>query len=254
MTRGVAPVYSAPVNVRAVFIRLLVFGGLFVVGVLVFNFIVMPMLVHQSGAVIVPDLRNSSEVQAGQTLARLGLVLKVDRSEHDPQVPTGYIVSQTPRANENLKPGRTVVVITSLGPRTHQVPEVKGMTLRQSRSVLEHAGLVVGRVVKVARAGATREEVLATCPPVGEDVREGEPVDVALSVVGAAASYLMPDFTAQDLFFARERLERSGFRVGSVRYEAREGVFPNTVIDQRPRPGARIREGESIELVASSSR
>jgi beta-lactam-binding protein with PASTA domain len=75
-----------------------------------------------------------------------------------------------------------------------------------------------------------------------------------VSVVGAAPSYLMPDLTAQDLFFARERLERSGFRVGSVRYEAREGVFPNTVIDQRPRPGMRIREGESIELVASSSR
>jgi beta-lactam-binding protein with PASTA domain len=75
-----------------------------------------------------------------------------------------------------------------------------------------------------------------------------------VSVVGAAPSYLMPDLTAQDLFFVRERLERIGFRVSSVRYEAREGVFPNTVIDQRPRPGARIREGESIELVASSSR
>jgi beta-lactam-binding protein with PASTA domain len=52
----------------------------------------------------------------------------------------------------------------------------------------------------------------------------------------------------------REKLEKLKFRVSSVRYEPRDGVFPNTIVDQRPRPGARIREGESVELVASSSR
>jgi beta-lactam-binding protein with PASTA domain len=51
----------------------------------------------------------------------------------------------------------------------------------------------------------------------------------------------------------RDRLEKLGFRVASVRYEAQEGVFPNTIIEQRPAAGARIREGESVELVASSS-
>jgi beta-lactam-binding protein with PASTA domain len=89
---------------------------------------------------------------------------------------------------------------------------------------------------------------------VGDEVREGEAVDVVVSAPGAARAYLMPDLTAGDLFFVRERLERLGFRVASVRYETREGVYPNTIVDQRPRAGARIREGESIELVASSSR
>ena len=63
----------------------------------------------------------------------------------------------------------------------------------------------------------------------------------------------MPDLSAQDLFFVREKLERLGFRVGSVRYEDREGVYPNTIVDQKPKAGERIREGESIELVAASS-
>jgi beta-lactam-binding protein with PASTA domain len=75
-----------------------------------------------------------------------------------------------------------------------------------------------------------------------------------VSAPGGAPVFLMPDLTSQDLFFVREKLERRGFRVASVRYEDREGVYPNTIIDQRPRAGERIREGESIELVASSSR
>jgi beta-lactam-binding protein with PASTA domain len=52
----------------------------------------------------------------------------------------------------------------------------------------------------------------------------------------------------------RQKLEKMGFRVASVRYEDKDGVYPNTVIDQHPEPGEQIREGESIELVASSSK
>jgi len=242
------------VSTRRVIVRIAVLGGLFLAGVLVFNYIVMPMLVHQRGAVIVPDLRNSTEKEATQVLSRLGLILRVERSENDPQIPAGFIVSQSPRANDNLKPGRSVSVVVSLGARTRVVPELRGMTARQSRSVIEHAGLTVGRVARVVHAGSERERVVATRPAVGDQVREGEPVDVVISTPGAGRTFLMPDLAGEDLLFVRERLERLGFRIASVRYEASEGAAPNTIIDQRPRVGARIREGESIELVASSSR
>ena len=241
-------------NARRVLIRLLVLGALFTAGVLVFNFVVMPMLVHQSGAVIVPDLRNDSETQATQTLARLGLKLRVLRSEYSSQIPDGFVISQNPRTNESLKPGRTVTVVTSLGPEMHRVPELKGMSLRQARSLLEQAGLALGRVARVSREGGDREHIVATSPPVGDEVLDGEAVEVVLAVAAGGRTFMMPDLSGQDLLFVREKLEKLGFRVASVRYEPREGVFPNTIVDQRPRPGARIREGESVELVASSSR
>lgn len=240
-------------DARRVAVRVLLLGCLFAAGILAFNFVAMPMLVHQRGAVIVPDLRSISEAQATETLARLGFNVKVARSEHDPQVPKGFVVSQVPRANESLKTGRTVSIITSLGPRTERVPDVTQQTLRQARGVIEHEGLAVGRISRVKCAGEARDAILATNPPAGEELREGEAVDLVVAVAGGGASYLMPDLTKQDLFFVRERLERLGFRVASVRYEAQEGVFPNTIIDQRPKAGARIREGESVELVASSS-
>jgi serine/threonine-protein kinase len=237
-----------------VLIRLLILVALFAAGVLAFNFVIMPMLVHQSGAVIVPDLRNTSEKQATQTLSRLGLKLNVTRSEHDPQTPEGFVISQSPRANDNLKPGRTVNVVTSLGPEMHRVPDLKGMSLRQGRSVLEQAGLTLGRVARVVREDTDKESVVATSPPVGDEVFDGEQVEVVLAVTAGGRTFMMPDLSGQDMLFVREKLEKLGFRVSSVRYEPREGVFPNTIVDQRPRPGARIREGESVELVASSSR
>ena len=63
----------------------------------------------------------------------------------------------------------------------------------------------------------------------------------------------MPDLSGEDLLFIREKLRNMGFRISGVRYESRQDVFPNTIIGQAPRPGALIRQGDSIELVAASS-
>jgi serine/threonine-protein kinase len=194
----------------------------------------MPALVKQGSVVIVPDLRNTSEAEAKSTLSRLGLQLRVDRSDYDSQAPVGFILSQQPEANESLKPGRSVAVVVSLGTRVRMVPDLRGMSARQARNLLQSEGLDVGRVARVQHTGDTRE--------------------IVVSAPGGANVFLMPDLTSQDLFFVREKLEKLGFRISSVRYEDREGVYPNTIIDQIPAPGEQIREGESIELVASSSR
>jgi serine/threonine-protein kinase len=234
--------------------RLAILAGLFFAGIFLFNKVLMPALVKQGSVVIVPDLRNSSEKEAGEALSRLGLVMRVERSDYDAQVPVGFVVSQQPEANATLKPGRSIGVVMSLGTRVRMVPDVRGMSARQARNLLQSNGLDVGRIARVQHIGDTRENVVATSPPIGDEVHEGENVDIVLSVPGGATVYLMPDLTQQDLFFVRQKLEKMGFRVASVRYEDKDGVYPNTVIDQHPEPGEQIREGESIELVASSSK
>lgn len=240
-------------KVRRVFIRLGIFVGLFVVGVLLFNFVIMPMLIHQRGAVIVPDLTGLSEARAERELARFGLRIRVDRSEHHPDIPEGFVIQQAPRASETIKEGRTVEVVLSLGARTERVPELARMSLRQARGLLERQNLRVGRVVRVAAYGEAREEVITSHPHAGEDLTEGAVVDLVIAVGGNKRVFAMPDLTGQDLLFIRDKLRDLGFRVSAVRYERRLGVFPNTVIDQSPRPGAMIREGDSIELVAAGA-
>ena len=254
MTAGAIRVYSRVVKLTHILHRILIVAGLFIAGIFAFNYVLMPVLVRQRSTVIVPDLTSSSETEAKKTLSNLGLGMRVERSDYNAQVPAGYILSQRPKPNHNLKPGRSVEVVVSLGTRTRMVPDLRGTTQREARHRLQTDGLVVGRVARVTHTGEARERVIATSPPVGEEVHEGEPVDFVVSAPGGPAVYLMPDLTSQDVFFAREKLTRAGFRVSSVRYEVREGVYPNTIIGQRPLAGERIRGGESIELVASSSR
>jgi len=227
--------------------------GVFVLGILLFNFVIMPTLIHQRDSVIVPDLQNMSEAQADRELGRVALNMRVSRSEHHHEVPEGFVIQQQPRPNESIKEGRTVEVVLSLGARTQVVPELKGMSLRQGRILLGRHNLSVGRVARVHTVGDARETVLSTNPQVGDELVEGSPVDIVVAVGGQKQQYLMPDLGGEDLLFIRERLRDMGFRISGVRYETRPNVFPNTIVGQSPAPGALIRQGDSIELVAASS-
>jgi len=227
--------------------------GVFVLGAAIMNFVVMPLLIHQRGTVIVPDVRQMSEKQAEKFLARSSLEMVVERRDHHPDVPEGFVVSQRPRANDSVKEGRAVGVVMSLGARTLTVPDLKGQSLRQGELTLHSQKLRAGRVARVLDETDVRERVLAISPGPGAEVAEGAAVDILVEVGGRPRRYLMPDLSGQDVLFVRQSLEKRGFRISVVRYESRRDAYPNTVVDQSPKPGTMIREGDPIELVAAGS-
>ncbi len=225
----------------------------FLLGLVVFNFAIMPLLVHQRNTVLVPDLRGMSKKQARKYTERLSLKFQVSYENHSAEVPAGFVISQTPRANDSMKEGRTVSVVLSLGPRKKIVPDLKGLSMRQSRILLTRQGLRIGRVSKVLRESEAQETVIATVPDPGMELTEGGAVDLLVAVGGKKQQFLVPNLIGQDLLFIKEKLQNLGFRVGSVKYEHRPGTYPNTIIGQKPLPGALIREGDSIELVAAGT-
>jgi serine/threonine-protein kinase len=240
-------------KLRSLGFALLVILGVFVLGALLMNFVVMPMVIHKRHAVIVPDVRGMSEQQAQRFLERVSLRLDVDRSEYDTEVPEGYVLSQRPRANDSIKQGRNVKVVMSLGPKTQRVPDLKGLSLRQGRLLLNRQKLRTGRVARILHEYDLRETVLACSPQPGKEITEEAVVDLLVSAGGRPKRFIMPDLSGQDLLFIKKKLEYSGFRISTVRYSTQRDVYPNTIIGQVPEPGSMIREGDSIELVAAGS-
>lgn len=241
------------VKIKSAAMTVLMTVGVFVLGAAIMNFVVMPLLIHQRGSVVVPDVRQMSEQQAGQTLRRASLNMHVERRDYDAEIPEGFVVSQRPRPDESVKEGRTVTIVLSRGTRTLRVPDIKGQTLRQGELTLSGQRLRAGGVARVLEEAGAREKIIACSPTPGSDVVENSAVDILVAVGGRPRQYLMPDLAGHDLLFVRDRLEKIGFRVSQVRYESQEGAFPNTIIDQSPKPGSLIREGDSIELVAAGS-
>src|SRR6185369_3788557 len=93
--------------------------------------------------------------------------------------------------------------------------------------------------------------IVAQDPEVEAPAVKGEAVRALMSRGVPDARIVMPDFVGKDAQAVKERLEKFGFRVGSARYEAYEGVRPNTILKQFPPAGYPLSNREVVSLTVS---
>jgi len=241
--------------VRGLLILLAGLSVSFLLGVVLFNKVIMPRFVQHGASISVPQLTGLTWTEAEERCGRLGLEVQVEDRRYSEGIPSDRVLSQFPEAGSTVKPGRTVRVHLSLGIREVTIPDVRGMTLRQATLQLENANLRVGRVGRIyeenesASAGQT---VRAMRPGAGAPATTGGKVDLLVAVGGNPEPLLMPDLVGRALDEVRALVERRGFRVGRVSYRSRPGVYPGTVLEHHPLPGSLILQGETIDLVAAT--
>jgi serine/threonine-protein kinase len=219
----------------------------FVVGILVFNHVLMPRLVHREGEVLVPDLSELTLEQAQRALEPAGLHLSRAGERFDAMVARGHVVQQDPPAGTPVRGRRDVSVIVSLGEESSSVPALAGETRRTAELLLERTGLAVGGVTLAPSDAVAEGLVIATDPPAGSVLSRDTPVALLVSTGAGEEVYLMPDLAGRELGRVRRQLEAQGFEVLSPP----AGPSSGPIASQDPPPGARLVRGTSITLQAS---
>jgi beta-lactam-binding protein with PASTA domain len=224
----------------------------FLVGIILFNYVVMPGLVGKRDTVLAPAIEGMSLKQAQEVCGKDRLELSVVGHRNSDEIPEGYITVQDPRKGQALKRGRTISVVVSSGRRMEIVPSFAGRTLREAEVLVESSGLSRGRTVRMFTPGEGQPSVLAMSPSTGSRIPRGAPVDILVAMRGEPKSYLMPNLVGRDFPFVKDRLEKLGFKVVRVVSRHEEKRFPNTILSQVPAAGAKIKEGDTIELAVST--
>ena len=219
----------------------------FTVGLLVFNNVLMPRIVHRAGEVHVPDLANLTVEQAQSTLEPTGLVLSRAGERFDANIARGRIVQQDPAAGTPVRGHRRVSVTVSLGEEFSSVPELFGETRRGAELLLEHAGLRVGGVTRAPSDAVGEGLVVATDPPAESVLPRGMPVALLISTGLDEDVFVMPDLVGHEIGGARKQLEGLGFKVLSPP----AGPSAGPIVAQDPRAGARLTRDMSITLQAA---
>ncbi len=222
----------------------------FVVGLMVFNSLVMPRFIHRAGEVRVPDLRNLTVEQAERTLTPSGLTVSRAGERFDASVPRGQIVLQDPLPGTAVRVRTRVSVTVSMGEEFSNVPSLAGESRRAAEMLLEQAGLKPGGVTRAPSDAVAEGLVVGTDPPAESLLPRGTPVALLLSSGSAPEVFVMPDVTGREIGKVRQQFEAQGFRVLSP--PAGPGTGP--VILQDPPPGARLTLDMSIMLQAGSRR
>lgn len=197
----------------------------------------------------VPDLVGASVNDATQTLADLGLALRLDPNQRpDDQVPAGRIMQQDPPPGARARQQRTIRVWVSSGARSTTVPPLVGQTERTARIRLDQDGLDLATVSEFRSPDYPADAVVAQDPP---PASRAPGVSVLLNRGEQATTYVMPDLIGMNGERAAEALRTRGFRVTIVGSQPYAGVPPGTVVRQQPEGGFRVGPAEAISLEVS---
>ncbi len=223
-------------RIRGLVALLVLAGVAFATGMLLFNNLIMPRLIHSAGEVRLPDLTNLTVEQAERQLRPMGIAVSRSGERFDASVPRGFIVGQDPPAETPVRGRKRVMVVVSLGEESSSVPAVFGESVRGARLLVERAGLRVGGLTH-APSEAVGEGLVVDSDPPAETVLPRDGVVGLLVSTGSREEYfVMPDLLGREIAGARRQLESFGFKVLTPPAAPSIG----TIVFQDPAPGSRI--------------
>ena len=187
-----------------------------------------------------PNMVGLSLDYAQRTASGLGLEMKIEDKLFNTQYPPQAIVSQMPPPGTRIKIGQHVHVLVSLGPPQVVIPNFLGTSIRAARITAVERNLTLGDIVGIHWPRSDPEQVVAQDPPAESKEVRSPAVDILVSVGEAPEAYLCPRLVGQPIAEARRRLEKAGFKVGSVTPLAAESGPRGVIITQSPAAGSKL--------------
>lgn len=237
---------SAPAGRRKVLAAAAVLVLLFGAGYLISAEWLFPASRETTSAelVEVPDLVGLADGEARQALEEAGLTYRQRSGMPHREAPEGAVLAQSPLPGQYARPGAPVSVTLSLGPEQRSVPDVRGLSDRQGRIVLERLGF--GTRVDTAASPVEGGRVVGTRPETG--TRLTLPAEVTVVVSEGPSVSDVPDLTGLHVDDVEGRLDAAGLRLGEVEYDPEAYAAPGRVVGQSPPAGYALRTGGSVSV------
>jgi serine/threonine-protein kinase len=191
----------------------------------------------------VPELTGKTVEEARQLVEEANLTLGEPTESYDEQAPEGEIISFSPAAGEQVKPGSTVEVEVSAGREPIEIPRIDGKTEDEARQLLEDAGFtVVVDPERVFHEGVPEGSVVSQEPAEGTGFR-GDEVTVTISKGPDLVE--VPQVVGMQWGEAEPLLKDLGF---TVKREDLAGGYFSTVRFQSIDAGEKAKRGSEITL------
>lgn len=192
----------------------------------------------------VPDLVGLERQEARRSLDEGGLTLRVRSEVPHREAPQGAVLAQSPLPDQYARPGAPVAVTLSLGPESRRVPDLRGLSDRQGRIVLERLGF--GTRLDTAASRVERGRVVGTRPESGTALTLPAEVTVVVSEGPSVAD--VPDLTGLHVDDVEGELDARDLRMGEVEYDPEAYAAPGRVVGQSPPPGYALRTGGRVSV------
>lgn len=226
--------------------------GILFSGVVLFDQIIMPLYTRHGQRLRVPDVKGKRIEEAEEILKQYGLKMVKQAEKYDSRLPFGYIIDQNPRPNRNVKKGRRVYVVMSLGERDIEVPNLIGLSETNAEEILTSLGLRLGDREYQYVMNEPPDVVIWQSVSPKRMVKSGAAIDIRVSLGKPVSNIIVPSVLGKTLEAAEREIKKSGLTLGSVQYQLNDTFLPNTVIEQSLKPGLTVARGDTINLVVTT--
>ena len=208
----------------------------------------------ESDLVEVPDVVGMSKDEALQTLARAQMQVSVTEAPSD-DVAAGNVVSQSPKAGQQVPVDTEVGIVVSTGQGNVSVPNVAGLPVAEAEQELKDIGLTP-EPVDAYDATVPADMVISQSPPSGASVAPGTPIVLLVSqgpAPAGAETVEVPNVVGKALSDATTALTGAGLKVVSFAMDG-SGKPADQVLYQTPAAGESAPRDSQVALVVSSGK
>lgn len=198
-----------------------------------------------------PDLTGLTLVEALKKSEDSNLNLRLKEQHFNGKIPKYHIITQEPIAGQIIRPGRKISVILSKGPQEVVIPDLSDLPRREVESYLARAGLQVGFISKVHSENYQLDTLIAQNPLPGYRSMVGQKVNLLISLGSSPRFYVMPDWIGNTINRVRTLAISMNIRTEISRRQVAPEYNPGTILDQTPKAGYRIQEGDIARLIIS---
>ena len=210
-------------------------------------------LVSKADLVKVPSVVSKDTVNALEQLNKIGLRLKITDQEFNDVIPENHIISQDPKPKALIQRDRAIKVVLSKGSEKVDVPNVVEEPWLRAQTIIQEAGLKIGRLSRSHHETIRKNKVVAQNPVGNSMIPRGHTIDLLLSEGKRPIGFYMPNLLTLTIDNAIDRLRKAGMHPGQITYKHNSIIPPNTVISQRPKFGFRVFSNEKIDIEVSKA-
>jgi beta-lactam-binding protein with PASTA domain len=236
---------------KNILISLTVFlGGLLLLAVLM-DTIIMRIVVRHGDECFVPYITNMSLKAARVKLNEGGLKLAVAQEEFSSEYSKGTIISQLPESGATVKKGMGVRVIVSKGSASAVVPNLRGVTLREAKFMLEREGLAMGDILWYNDETLPDGVIIESRPTTSTVMKLNAEVLLVINRRQTDILVAVPDFVGFDLSEVMALAEENNLLIGEISYKVDDRMLPETVLFQSIAPNSQVQKWTVINLTVS---
>lgn len=173
----------------------------------------------------------------------------------------GEIISQNPKADEEMDEDEKIKVVVSSGEASNEdddkvkyVPDVVKKSLADAKKAFDNEEIEYN-IVRQNDEDIEKDHVISTDPKAGREVSGDDVVTIVVSDGPEKKDEIeMPDLTGLSLEIAKTTLTNNKLFVGNVTEEYHDTIAAGCVINQSVKKGEKAEENSKIDLVVSKGK